>query len=246
MIRRPPRSTLFPYTTLFRSRQRAENEEEDEKGGDGDRGNHERNPRSGDLTVVVELGGAAGDTGLEPRFPTQRGSLDLEPLVEGDRARRVEGEAGDHQDRRCLAATVQVDRLRGALANARPGPVERREDEVAGGEQARGRALKAPCPVLQRGGARQHLDGGAPQPGLQRIGGAVTLREAFFEGRGAAAEPRDTGGQSRRPGAKASEAPFEAASDASQPSGAVGQLLAGPFQLPKTVGQAGPPPAQTL
>src|SRR2546430_8355293 len=24
MIRRPPRSTLFPYTTLFRSRQRAE------------------------------------------------------------------------------------------------------------------------------------------------------------------------------------------------------------------------------
>src|SRR2546426_5823106 len=25
MIRRPPRSTLFPYTTLFRSRHRAEN-----------------------------------------------------------------------------------------------------------------------------------------------------------------------------------------------------------------------------
>src|SRR3712207_7694001 len=28
MIRRPPRSTLFPYTTLFRSRQRAEEEAE--------------------------------------------------------------------------------------------------------------------------------------------------------------------------------------------------------------------------
>src|SRR2546427_6787917 len=27
MIRRPPRSTLFPYTTLFRSRPRAENRE---------------------------------------------------------------------------------------------------------------------------------------------------------------------------------------------------------------------------
>src|SRR3712207_8716842 len=26
MIRRPPRSTLFPYTTLFRSRERAERE----------------------------------------------------------------------------------------------------------------------------------------------------------------------------------------------------------------------------
>src|SRR5256885_12138256 len=28
MIRRPPRSTLFPYTTLFRSRRRAEGEQE--------------------------------------------------------------------------------------------------------------------------------------------------------------------------------------------------------------------------
>src|SRR2546430_9019423 len=27
MIRRPPRSTLFPYTTLFRSRQRVERDE---------------------------------------------------------------------------------------------------------------------------------------------------------------------------------------------------------------------------
>src|SRR3712207_7780431 len=30
MIRRPPRSTLFPYTTLFRSRQAAERVEDDE------------------------------------------------------------------------------------------------------------------------------------------------------------------------------------------------------------------------
>src|SRR3712207_8514821 len=28
MIRRPPRSTLFPYTTLFRSRERAQHEPE--------------------------------------------------------------------------------------------------------------------------------------------------------------------------------------------------------------------------
>src|SRR2546430_17682272 len=34
MIRRPPRSTLFPYTTLFRSRAvRAREEREDAKGG---------------------------------------------------------------------------------------------------------------------------------------------------------------------------------------------------------------------
>src|SRR3712207_8300516 len=33
MIRRPPRSTLFPYTTLFRSS--AEHDEEDDDGTDG-------------------------------------------------------------------------------------------------------------------------------------------------------------------------------------------------------------------
>src|SRR2546430_9914281 len=32
MIRRPPRSTLFPYTTLFRSRQPAPAEEADDDG----------------------------------------------------------------------------------------------------------------------------------------------------------------------------------------------------------------------
>src|SRR2546427_8050820 len=36
MIRRPPRSTLFPYTTLFRSRALA-----------GSRGPHERDPLAG-------------------------------------------------------------------------------------------------------------------------------------------------------------------------------------------------------
>src|SRR3712207_8102158 len=32
MIRRPPRSTLFPYTTLFRSDDRPEDAERDERG----------------------------------------------------------------------------------------------------------------------------------------------------------------------------------------------------------------------
>src|SRR5256885_8802191 len=39
MIRRPPRSTLFPYTTLFRSGaglQQVDDEERDEQGGDRD------------------------------------------------------------------------------------------------------------------------------------------------------------------------------------------------------------------
>src|SRR2546426_1738674 len=34
MIRRPPRSTLFPYTTLFRSEEEAEQDQEEEEEGD--------------------------------------------------------------------------------------------------------------------------------------------------------------------------------------------------------------------
>src|SRR3712207_8625691 len=37
MIRRPPRSTLFPYTTLFRSRDGRDPGREGARGGDGDR-----------------------------------------------------------------------------------------------------------------------------------------------------------------------------------------------------------------
>src|SRR2546425_6058794 len=41
MIRRPPRSTLFPYTTLFRSRRRPDREPGIAGGRDG-RGSHRR------------------------------------------------------------------------------------------------------------------------------------------------------------------------------------------------------------
>src|SRR5438270_2633195 len=34
MIRRPPRSTLFPYTTLFRSRRRGDQDRKDRRRGD--------------------------------------------------------------------------------------------------------------------------------------------------------------------------------------------------------------------
>src|SRR3712207_6936630 len=37
MIRRPPRSTLFPYTTLFRSRRRVRTRLGDRLGGEGER-----------------------------------------------------------------------------------------------------------------------------------------------------------------------------------------------------------------
>src|SRR3712207_7300415 len=44
MIRRPPRSTLFPYTTLFRS---APGEEEIHRGEHGDHGGRARKKREG-------------------------------------------------------------------------------------------------------------------------------------------------------------------------------------------------------
>src|SRR2546425_1938543 len=40
MIRRPPRSTLFPYTTLFRSRGRRGGAMPDARGGGGARSHH--------------------------------------------------------------------------------------------------------------------------------------------------------------------------------------------------------------
>src|SRR5260370_28348862 len=53
MIRRPPRSTLFPYTTLFRSRNGIHMR--------GER-DHGLTPRSEDI-VAVEFGGDAPDVG---------------------------------------------------------------------------------------------------------------------------------------------------------------------------------------
>src|SRR3712207_8831171 len=63
MIRRPPRSTLFPYTTLFRSDEQAEP--------DADRADPEREPeqqggRQADGPVPDEGGTEAGRGVVEP------------------------------------------------------------------------------------------------------------------------------------------------------------------------------------
>src|SRR3712207_8381158 len=59
MIRRPPRSTLFPYTTLFRSRQRAQDDAGRAVAGADVEG------RAGDSAEVVGdfRGGGAGAVG---------------------------------------------------------------------------------------------------------------------------------------------------------------------------------------
>src|SRR3712207_4340994 len=73
MIRRPPRSTLFPYTTLFRSR-----------------------ARSG------RLRGLDGDHARRGRFPAPRPHLDAR-LPDGDPRRPDAGRVGDPLDcRGCL------------------------------------------------------------------------------------------------------------------------------------------------
>src|SRR3712207_9396370 len=77
MIRRPPRSTLFPYTTLFRSRQ---------PGWDGDAGDTRD-------TVAVKV----ADRGQEQGG----GSAWLRPAVDGEGARepRVDRRGGDGHSR---------------------------------------------------------------------------------------------------------------------------------------------------
>src|SRR3712207_6929649 len=60
MIRRPPRSTLFPYTTLFRSDDRAEADEQQQEREAEDEGEHERQPRSHRVVEVLRAGGHAG------------------------------------------------------------------------------------------------------------------------------------------------------------------------------------------
>src|SRR2546427_3875592 len=63
MIRRPPRSTLFPYTTLFRSSRAGiaggEGEVGSLRSGDGDAGEVQRRaPGAGERATVLWAGGA--------------------------------------------------------------------------------------------------------------------------------------------------------------------------------------------
>src|SRR3712207_8201364 len=63
MIRRPPRSTLFPYTTLFRSRHRGHRAARRV----GHRGLRRRRHRSGDAGSAEDGGGRGRDGGTRAR-----------------------------------------------------------------------------------------------------------------------------------------------------------------------------------
>src|SRR2546422_11472942 len=105
MIRRPPRSTLFPYTTLFRSQRIAR--QIDGEGGGGSAGVALVDPGVGDRDFgrVVRndgAGGAAGADGQVDRIGQRhaKGFVRLLEPVAGDVDHRVLGERasrGEHE-----------------------------------------------------------------------------------------------------------------------------------------------------
>src|SRR2546425_12896503 len=92
MIRRPPRSTLFPYTTLFRSHgeiEDAEAHDEDETEGEQEPGRAPRVAQA--LEDLLEHRGAAGARGQPARLqPAERED-------DADEARAVDEERGLRQ-----------------------------------------------------------------------------------------------------------------------------------------------------
>src|SRR2546425_9623450 len=74
MIRRPPRSTLFPYTTLFRSRL-------DALHAGGRTGVRERERRAGHRGRGVERGGDPGQRVLRGRERSEEHTSELQSLA---------------------------------------------------------------------------------------------------------------------------------------------------------------------
>src|SRR2546422_8713247 len=98
MIRRPPRSTLFPYTTLFRSEVelKAQGREDDEGGGGEHQRRHDALRRSGEAARQhVDRARAQSEEGQDDRL--SRGDVGRgEPVREPGRAeneRRIERRA---------------------------------------------------------------------------------------------------------------------------------------------------------
>src|SRR3712207_7012623 len=79
MIRRPPRSTLFPYTTLFRSRGGADPRREPppRRGQGGPAGRDPREARRAHERGVAERGAASAHRPAHPRAGQDRKSTRL-------------------------------------------------------------------------------------------------------------------------------------------------------------------------
>src|SRR3712207_8124048 len=85
MMRRPPRSTLFPYTTLFRSRERLDEDEAERLAARRERGDVRLAVGGEEVLVAVAVAGldaAAGRPALlhdQPRARADRESTSLNP-----------------------------------------------------------------------------------------------------------------------------------------------------------------------
>src|SRR3712207_7942957 len=97
MIRRPPRSTLFPYTTLFRSRQRPERRREHHPG----RGDHATGDGEGAQDAVA---------GAVPRrlLPGPGHQEDVVVDPEGDQ--RSEEHTSELQSRQYLVCRLLLEK----------------------------------------------------------------------------------------------------------------------------------------
>src|SRR3712207_8537344 len=95
MIRRPPRSTLFPYTTLFRS--------------------HPSEERQGTLRGIIQLLGLAADEGARHLRETRVAALHkpadpLHAAGEGGRVRRSEEHTSELQSRQYLVCRLLLEK----------------------------------------------------------------------------------------------------------------------------------------
>src|SRR3989442_9586997 len=118
MIRRPPRSTLFPYTTLFRSVQPGDHHRWDGVHGGADR------PRPADGRGGGEDGGRANGPGAEePRGRAHRGRLGARERGEDHRLSRRHGRLS--RDERGVRQAFRGAQA-GALHGAGRGPAARR------------------------------------------------------------------------------------------------------------------------
>src|SRR3712207_1923001 len=166
MIRRPPRSTLFPYTTLFRSRRRR-----------GDR-HLLRGPRGGAVVVGHRdrhRVGAGGGVGVRRRRPRAGAPVAEVPRHRGDRAVGVGRRRGVDGDAQAVGGGGEPGRRR-RVGRRRAGGGGVVRLHLLGGERRR-----VDRDLVERAGERgvrrgagpagQRATGEVPVPGQVRVGG---------------------------------------------------------------------------
>src|SRR3712207_8520609 len=99
MIRRPPRSTLFPYTTLFRS---VDDQPDEERRGERDgRGGHDQRDHQGELPA---------ERAEQPRHPAPADGRALELGSVGRVGPRSEEHTSELQSRQYLVCRLLLEK----------------------------------------------------------------------------------------------------------------------------------------